>query len=204
MKRSEIENLLPLVFRRTVQPGTPIFGLLEAIEALHTPSEEMLESLHDFFNPYRTPDRFVPMLARWVDLDRFLSETPAEFGSATFPVFPSGLGRLRDLITNASFLSMWRGTAQGLLRFLEIATGIQGFEIIEQPPDAEGRPKPFHILVRAPGPAQQYRQIIQQIVEMEKPAYVTYQLEFPSEGQDVPPPSGKAGSELAPQEEAGA
>ena len=183
MKRNEIEQLLPEIFRRTVQPGNPLFALLEAMEALHEPSEQVLEELDRFFDPYRTPDNFVPYLARWVDLHRFLAEVPqlerdGEGGAAAFVPFASGLGRLRELIATAAYLSKWRGTARGLLRFLETAVGHQGFEIDETPMGPDGRPRPFHILIRAPAATARYRVLIERIIEMEKPAFVTYDLEF--------------------------
>ncbi len=74
MKRTEIEQLLPGIFQRTVQPGTPIFALLEIMEALPAPDETILNTLDSFFDPHRAPDAFVPFLASWVDLDRLLQE----------------------------------------------------------------------------------------------------------------------------------
>lgn len=178
MKRTEIEGLLPEVFQRTIHPGNPLFAILEVMEALHAPSEEILEHLDAFFDPYRTPDGFVPYLARWADLERLLVDSPEELSSTISPSFPSGLGRLRELIASTAFLSKWRGTAKGLLRFLETATGIQGYEIDEQVPGPDGQLRPFHLLIRAPTAVEQYRSLIERIVEMEKPAYVTYELVF--------------------------
>jgi len=178
MKQNEIKHLLPGIFQRTIRPGNPLSAILEVMEALHSPSERILEHLDSFFDPYRTPDHFAPYLARWVDLERFLTEFPEEFSATAPPSFPSGIGRLRELIAAAAFLSKWRGTSRGLLRFLETATGAQGFEIHERVPGIDGRPRPFHILVRAPKKTKPYRDLIEQIIEMEKPAYVTYQLDF--------------------------
>jgi len=178
MKQSEIETLLPEVFQRTIRPESPLSAILEVMEILHAPSEEILDHLDEYFDPYRTPDRFVPYLARWVDLERFLGDFPEELSAASPPSFPSGLGRLRELIMTAAFLSKWRGTTKGLLHFLETATGAKGFEIHERVPDIEGRRRPFHILVRAPKSTKPYRELIEQIVETENPAYVTYDLEF--------------------------
>jgi hypothetical protein len=204
MKRNEIEQLLPEIFRRTVRPGNPLFTLLEVMETLHAPSEQVLAELDLYFDPYRTPDHFVPYLARWVDLNRFLSELPAperegETGTAAVPSlldqppsllgqlpsllgqvpFPAGLGRLRELIAAAAYLSKWRGTARGLLHFLETAVGQEGFEIDEAVPGPDGRPRPFHLMIKAPADAERYRALLERIVEMEKPAYVTYELVFP-------------------------
>lgn len=181
MKRNEIDNLLPAVFQRTIRPGNPLAALLEVMEALHAPSEGILERLDAFFAPYRTPDRFVPYLARWVDMEWLLADGPQGFGPGfglDAPSFPSGVGRLRELITAAAFLSKWRGTARGLLRFLEMATGARGFEIHEHVPGPDGKPRPFHLLIRAPAETAAYRALLERIVEMEKPAYTTYEIEF--------------------------
>ena len=178
MKQSEINQLLPWVFQRTVRPGTPIFAILQLMEELQAPSEQVLENLEVFFDPYNTPSRFVPLLASWVDLDRLLVGSPEEFAASSPTLFTSGLGRLRELIVAAAFFSKWRGSAKGLLGFLETATGGQGFEIDENVPGPGGQPRPFHILVRAPAETKSYQTLIERIIEMEKPAYVTHQLEF--------------------------
>jgi P2-related tail formation protein len=184
MKRNEIEHLLPEVIRRTIRPGNPLDALLAVMEALHAPSEEVLAELDLYLDPYRAPDDFIPYLARWVDLGRFLAEFPESDGPDEGPGHPSsvpfagGLGRLRDLIAAAATLSKWRGTAKGLLRFLETATGMQGFEIDEAVPGPNGQPQPFHLQIRAPTKAEPYRVLIRRIIEMEKPAYVTYKLSF--------------------------
>ena len=181
MKRNEIELLLPEVFRRTVRPGNPLYALLEVMEALHAPSEEVLAELDLYLDPYRAPDTLVPYLARWVDLQRFLAEFPESKGASGGPSsvpFAGGLGRLRDLIAAAASLSKWRGTARGLLRFLETATGVQGFEIDERVPGPDGKPRPFHLGIRAPAEAARYQALVERIIEMEKPAYVTYTLTF--------------------------
>ena len=177
MKRNEIEHLLPGVFQRTFQPGNPLLGLLAVMEALHAPSEAVLAQLDTFFDPYRTPDRFVPFLTRWVDMDRLFGDL-AQSSPTTAVSFPSGIGRLRELIAAAANLSKWRGTAKGLRLFLETATGLQGYEIDEQVAGPEGQPRPFHMTISAPAQAQPYRVLIERIIEMEKPAFETYELKF--------------------------
>jgi len=180
MKQSEIKRLLPSVFQRAVRPDNPLSALLEVMETLHQPTEETLGHIEGWFNPYSTPDRFVPFLARWIDLDRFfpaLSFAPSR-GGAVVPPISTGMGRLRELISAAAHLSQWRGTATGLKRFLEIATGADGFTLEEQVPGPDGLPLPFHIRVRAPQTVLVHRALIERIIEQEKPAYVTYELEF--------------------------
>jgi phage tail-like protein len=178
MKRTEIEQLLPGIFQRTVQAGTPLFALLEVMETLPMPDEVALNTLDAFFDPCRAPDEFVPFLASWVDLDHLLREVPEEFAAQAPLSLPSGMGRLRELVAAAPFLAQWRGTARGLLRFLETATGAQGFIIEEQVPGPDGLPLPFHLRVHVPKAAAPYRSMIERIIEAKKPAYVTYELQL--------------------------
>jgi phage tail-like protein len=182
MKQSEIAQLLPGIFQRTLHAGGPSGGplatLLNVMEALHAPSEAVLERVHAVFDPYETPDQFVPFLAGWLDLEQLLVQSAGQQTARTASPLISGLGRLRELIMAAAYLSQWRGTAQGLLRFLETATGYRGFEIDERVPGAGGQPMPFHLLVRAPAGTLPYQVLITRIIELEKPAYVTYDLEF--------------------------
>jgi phage tail-like protein len=178
MKRTEIEQLLPGIFQRTVQQGTPIFALLEVMEALPALDETILYTLDSFFDPHRAPDAFVPFLASWVDLAFLLQEVPEEFAAQAPSALVSGIGRLRELVAAAPFLAHWRGTARGLLRFLETATGAQGFIIEEQVPGPDGLPLPFHLRVHAPKAAAPYRVLVERIIEVEKPAYVTYELQL--------------------------
>ena len=163
MMRNEIGRLLPGIFQRTLGEGGPLEALLDVMEGLHAPSEEALRELPSLFDPLRTPERFVPFLAGWVDLD--------------VPV-TTGLGRLRELVASAVELSRWRGTARGLLLFLRTATGQEDFVIEDQVPGPDGRPRPFHVRVRAPPALAAHRPLVQAIIEREKPAYVTYELLF--------------------------
>jgi len=169
MKRSEIEPLLPRNFQRTVGPGAPLSALLDVMEHLHAPSEAALANLDVYFDARRTPDRFVPYLARWMDLEALL-DSGARHSTAEFD---AGLGRLRALVTLAAFFWKWRGTKRCLQRFLEVATGYTGFVLDEQP---AGRT--FHVALHVPKAAELYRDLIERIMELEKPAYVTYDLTF--------------------------
>jgi phage tail-like protein len=168
MKRNEIARLLPGVFQRTLEEGGPLASLLDVMEALHAPSEAALAELPSLFDPLRAPERFVPFLARWVDLG--------------VPV-TTGLGRMRALVSAAVELSRWRGTARGLLLFLRTATGREDFVIEERVPGSGGRPRPFHLRVRAPAALAPHQPMVEAIIEREKPAYVTYELLF-----EQPPP----------------
>jgi phage tail-like protein len=183
MKRSEIEQLLPVIFQRTSNPGNPLYGLLQVMEELQAPSEEVLRRLDSYFDPRRTTDKFVPYLAYWADLTRLFDETLNPKDQAPFArsSIASGLGRLRELIASAAYLSQWRGTKKGLLNFLQTATGFRDFNIQENL-DLEGNPKQFHVSIQAPKESAEYHDLIRRIIELEKPAYVTYDLSFESPG----------------------
>jgi len=180
MKRSEIERLLPNVFRRTVRSDNPLLAILEVMSALHEPSEAVLERLDATFNPFRAREDFVPFLACWLDLERLFDEPPGLTHTryTSRPPISTGIERLRALTAAAAYLSQWRGTRKGLDLFLEIATGIEGFVIEEQVPGPDGQPIPFHLRVIAPEVVKPHQSLIERIIESEKPAYVTYELKF--------------------------
>jgi phage tail-like protein len=177
MKRSEIEKLLPTVIRRTIRRDNPLPAILEAMSALHEPSEALIARLDGIFNPFRTPDSFVPFLARWLDLERIFDGAGAPASNGRSPI-STGLGCLRALTAAASYLSQWRGVKKGLDHFLEIATGTNEFTIEEQVIGPDGEPIPFHLRVIAPEAVKLHRALIERVIESEKPAYVTYELTF--------------------------
>jgi phage tail-like protein len=179
MTRTEIERLLPVVFQRTATTGNPLTALLEVMEMLHAPSETALRNLDATLDPRRAPDAFVPFLARWVDLEPLFEQSGQEYSvERQRQPITTGLGRLRELVATAAELSRWRGTAKGLLLFLETATGVSGFAIDEQVPGPDAQPRPHHIRVRAPAATAAHQILIERIIELEKPAHVTYELEF--------------------------
>jgi len=177
MKKGRIKRLLPSVFQNAVHEGNPLSAILDVMEVMHAPAESALDSLDDNFNAYRTPDAFVPYLASWVDLEVLLDVPRTESPSST-PSLSTGVGRLRELTAAAVTLSQWRGTGKGLCQFLETATGATGFEIEEQVAGADGKARPFHLRITAPKDLAEHSILIRRIVDLEKPAYVTYELGF--------------------------
>lgn len=179
MDRRDIARLLPGVFQRTLGPRPNVLdALLGVMEQIQAPSEATLARLDTYFDPDRAGDRFIPFLARWADMDILLSDDGQ---------FPAGMARLRDLILAAVFLAKWRGTRYGLVRFLEIATGARGFQMHDAPD------QPFHVIITCPEAADAYRALIEQIIELEKPAYVTYELtiQAPLDHQAAEPEGGE-------------
>jgi phage tail-like protein len=174
MSRDQIEQLLPSVIRRTIAPGTPLAALTTVMADLFDPADQAAGTLDTCFDPWRCPERFLPLLAAWVDLP--------------LPV-TTGSRRLRELIAVAVGLHQVRGTRRALLAFLEAATGVHGFEIDEDVRDATGRPRPFVVAVRAPAAVRAHAAMIERLIESERPAQVRCELAFvpapPSPG-DVP------------------
>jgi phage tail-like protein len=185
MNSAAIARLLPGIFQSAVHPAAAgivepdhrLAALLGVMETLQEPAEDVLDGLHDHVDPRQAPPRFVPYLAGWVGLDWLLLATPGQPSETATPL-ASGMGNLRELVAAAVEIARWRGTARGLLRFLDTATGIPGFDVEENitgdPPTA----RPFHLRILAPQAAEAYRPLIERVVVAEKPAYATYELVF--------------------------
>lgn len=157
MRHQAIERLLPAAYQRAATRGSVLYALLDVMEGMHAPDEEVLETVDDLFAAYRTRDELLPFLARWLALEHL----------------PVPAGRLRNLIAEGAALAQWRGTPEGLLRTLEIATGVGGFAI-EEPRD-----RPYHFVVRVPAAAAGQVALIRRIVEAEKPAATTAEVPDP-------------------------
>jgi phage tail-like protein len=178
MRAERIVRLLPETYRAAAEPRHSVLrALLDVMESMQAPSENILDDLDRFVDPVRTPDRFVPMLASWLDLTPYLDQDTRPGASGQL-YFAPGLYRLRLLVTLACRLNKARGTRAALEQFLTAATGFDSFVVEENPPDQEGRARPFHVRVRAPDAARVYADLISRIVSGERPAYVTYEIVY--------------------------
>jgi phage tail-like protein len=192
MRRPDIERLLPTVYRLALDPPDEwglapdevLGALLDAMETLHQPIEDVLDHLETYLDPRRADGPFVPYLSGWLDLDWIFRDaasdgTSRDWSSAATRVEPlsSGSGRLRELAAAAAELARWRGTERGLRRFLVTATGHSDFAIKDAQAEG-GTVAPFHIVVEAPAEAAPLRPLIERIIAEEKPAYVTHELRF--------------------------
>lgn len=171
MDSKQIARLLPGVVQRTLPPdlnaaNSPLAALLTLMTALHQNPEDVLSQLERYLDAATAPEDWVYYLASWFDLEPLFVESSlrSEY------VFSAGMGRLRELILAAVSLVNERGTYRGLRRFLQIAIGHEAFNVTE---DAA---LPFHIRVHYPRAAASHLALIRRIVELEKPAYVTYEL----------------------------
>jgi hypothetical protein len=187
VQRAGIEQLLPAAFQLAAAvERSPMAVALDVMEDLHAWDEAVLAELDSNFDPYRCGDGFVPFLARWVDLGWLL---PVEGGQRPYGsvAFPTGTDRLRDLVANGALLAQLRGTVAGLQRFLEIATGENGFVVEDNLPGT-----PFLVRITAPAATRPHEDLLRHIVENEKPAFMTYELYF-DDDPPPPPPAPPAG-----------
>lgn len=176
MRKKSIERLLPTAYQRAAVPDSVLSALLDVMEHLHAPDEEILADVDALFAAYTARQDFLPFLASWVTLD-YLVGVPGSRAAIRAGGIPRADGRLllpaarvRDLIDNAAELARVRGTPGGLVRFLTLATGHQGFGVRE-PAD-----RPFHFVVEVPAAARRFTGVIRHIVEHEKPAAATFSL----------------------------
>lgn len=176
MKQPDIERLLPGVFQRALDGETPLRSVLGLMESMHEPSEAILEHLDRYFDPRRTTEPFVPYLAGWVGLNWIHARSPDDFADSQPRPFPTGTGRLAELVSWSAYHTRWRGTARGLVHFLESATGVPGFEVDDEPRDEDGVRMTYHMRIRVPKAAELYTDLVRRIVDHEKPAHVTYEV----------------------------
>ena len=187
MTTDEIIKLLPQVMQRSATdwdkslPPNPMMAIIQVMCDMLHPVDAGLSAFEFYLDPRRAPEAFVPMLARWVDLDRLFEPQQGDTRLQPRNVFSSGLGRLRELIACATDLSKERGTKEGLIRFLKIATGCVDFTIEEKVFGRDKLQLPFHIRVIGPPEAQPFDRLIRRIIDSERPAFVTYEIEYKQE-----------------------
>jgi len=172
VKQAQILELLPDVFKAGAGVENPLTALLGVMEELHARDEAILAGFGTYVDARRTPDAFVPYLAGWVDLAWLFIDPPDDPYAHPGAPFAGGMGALRELVATAAVASKWRGTAAGLQRMLETATGVEGYRIDETVTDGQGRPLPFHVHVVVPAEAEVFLDLVTRIVEHEKPAHV--------------------------------
>jgi hypothetical protein len=171
MRRETIERLLPGVYQRAAEPGSPLSAVLDVMAGLHEPDERLLSAVDDLFAPYRTTEPLIRYLTGWVSLGYLLgADGGADGGANGWAPLPIPPARLRNLVAESPRLARWRGTPGGLRWFLEIATGVNGF-VVEEPVD-----RAFHFVLHVPPQAEDQLGVIRRIVAMEKPAAATYEI----------------------------
>jgi phage tail-like protein len=206
-RRSSYLEELPALFQEDAEPGAPTFlgrlllafehvltglgdvddpGLEEVLDGVVDPaSGRTLAGIERYFDPgvraggallapeQRAPAEFLEWLAGWtaVALRSHMSER-----------------QQRELIARAATLYRMRGTREGLEQLIAVETGLRAritdASTPEQPgaPDVSGRgPHFFHVHVTLPGGSidsiRRQREIVETILDAEKPAHTWYELE---------------------------
>ena len=128
-------------------------------EDIWEPLEQRQDHISMYFDPRTCPESFLPWLASWLGL-----------------VLPTHrLEVHRHFLTQAMELYNWRGTRYGLIRMIEVCTGLTP-EIVELPT------RPFVFLVRITIPSDfpgeiPDKNLIEELIQTHKPAHVGYLLE---------------------------
>lgn len=150
-------------------------------EDILQPIEGIVDDLPCYFDPGTAPAAFLSWLASWVGL--VLDERWPE-------------NKSRQLIKSVVELYRWRGTKHGLIRFLEIYTGVTP-DIIEhgsiapegyretkqkqrsaQAGQADMQPHCFTVVLNADMTSDIDTDIIRMIIETQKPAHTAYILKM--------------------------
>jgi phage tail-like protein len=152
--------------------------------------EQVLDHINDYFDPMKTPEEFLPWLAHWVALslrDDWTQEEKRRLIQQAIPLYKKrgtleGLRQMLLIYLNAQDespevqeqfvqIQVWDGPMQ-----LGVASTIGEDTIV-------GEPDPHHFRVKLLLTDLTYvdftrkQQIAQAIIEQEKPAHTTYELE---------------------------
>lgn len=166
MRSNDIALMLPEIWRRGLSEGSVTQVLIEVMARLHGSVEAAIADPALLVDPRRAPDRLLQRLAAWVGLAPWLDTTAS--GGKPDPA------DLRELTAIAAALARNRGNAGSLIRFLEVATGVGGFEIVED------ETIPFHFHLTIPVAALPRHALILRIVTAEKPAFTTFETHPPT------------------------
>jgi phage tail-like protein len=136
-------------------------------ESIIDPLERCIDQIPLYFDPRMTPESFLNWLASWVNIA--LNEKWS-------------IEQRRSLIRAAAELYRWRGTRRGLSEYLQLYTGVK--PIIVEPEQAhpdDHEPLPphvFRVILNVPDLEEIDPEIVQAIIEAEKPAHTAYILEI--------------------------
>jgi phage tail-like protein len=135
-------------------------------ETIFEPVSRTVANIPDYFDPNIAPSDVLPWLGSWLGL--VLDER-----------WPDA--RRRELIRSAAHLYRWRGTRRGLEEFIRVYTGI--VPEITEPTLSEisaSRDLAFRFTVRltVPAGAELDRDLLEQIIDLEKPAFAAGTLEI--------------------------
>jgi phage tail-like protein len=190
VSRESYVKWLPSIYQRADINGRNFFrDFLWIIQHLFGSVEELLDQIHSYFDPYESPEHFLPWLASWSAM--VLEEDwPIE--------------KKRRLIRKAIELYRIRGTVKSLKLFISMFTGHEpeikenvwpfrgwrigvtsdiGIDTVVLPPVNTAHTCVVEMPVSYKDISPESVIRIHEILQMEKPANVQYYLRFASEGQ---------------------
>jgi phage tail-like protein len=144
---------LPAIYRDDIFLGR----FLCIMENILKPIEGTIDNIAGYFDPYLTPEGFLPWLASWVGLTQ----------DESWP-----LERRREMVRHAAELYRWRSTRRGLSDHLRIYAGVS--PIIQD----NIAPNTFAVTLLVEDPATVDETIVRAIIEAHRPAHTTYRLEI--------------------------
>lgn len=160
--RSNYLDYLPGIYHENDFLGR----FLLIFEHILSPIDRTIENIPDYFEPDLAPAEVVTWLGSWLGLV-LDARWPDE--------------RRRDVVKAAPELFRWRGTRRGLSHFLRLYTGVEP-EIIEPSlrdiANDRNRAYRFAVRVRVPRGSGLSRQLVESIIETEKPAFAACSLEW--------------------------
>jgi phage tail-like protein len=160
--RSSYMQYLPGLFE-----GDDFLGrFLLVFETILGPIERTVANIPYVFDAHLVPREMLPWLGGWLGLA--LDERwPEE--------------RRRELLASAARLYAWRGTRRGLGEFIRLYTGVTP-EILEPTPTEVSANRDlafrFTVRIRLPAGADIDREILERIIDAEKPAFAAASLEL--------------------------
>lgn len=178
---------LPAIYREGAQPdflGRFLLAFEHLLTGLGDAEEpgldELIDRVHEYFDPQRTPAGFLEWLAGWVAVSlRGDLDSLAGSGEETDEARAARERRAmaRATIAHAVPLYRLRGTRRGLEELIRLFTGGLSPTITEP----AGEPHFFHVLLRLPHPDPAMRgrveALVRAVVDVEKPAHTLYRLD---------------------------
>lgn len=144
---------LPAIYRDNIFLGQ----FLYIIENIIKPIEGVIDNIACYFDPYLTPEEFLPWLAGWVGLTQ----------DESWP-----LEQRREMIRRAAELYRWRSTRRGLSEHLRIYAGVA--PIIED----NVAPNTLAVTLVVDDPTVVDEATVRAIIEAHRPAHASYRLEI--------------------------
>ncbi len=162
---------------RTASPGSLLAGTIAVMEELHRSAESIFDTFQDFFDPLNSDH--IPMLcylAHWFDMNLMATYAARESSDDNEDSQLKKIRALQNCVKNGVWLYKKRGSMEGIVAYLELATGKKGFVIEEEIKDHAGAALPFHFNVYPPSGCEPMRTLIEEIIELQKPVQCTYSV----------------------------